>query len=191
MPSLKKKDSRRRRAPGYFGETGFTTVERLWTATLELNGVWVAIREGAKTSSAKALPNLDAARSNQIHAKCQARRKAYSKASAKTVHCRLSFEHGKPWSLHITPRFSEGQAAWKRLGRKAVSFAKASIPFVSRCMILQGSLRSARLRPPRREATPGRAYRLENTSVDQGHRPLLTPIWPPLIWKSHKNKAKR
>src|SRR3981081_461698 len=51
LPWKKKDFEKAVGAPGYFGEAGFTTVERLWTRpTLELNGVWGGYQgEGAKT----------------------------------------------------------------------------------------------------------------------------------------------
>jgi len=73
-------------APGYFGETGFTTVERLWTRpTLELNGVWGGYQgEGAKTVSLqKRLPNSPrVSYPIRIPQKSPARREARSKAAA-------------------------------------------------------------------------------------------------------------
>src|SRR6266566_4145584 len=51
LPWKKKDFERAVGAPGYFGETGFTTVERLWVRpTFELNGIWGGYQgEGAKT----------------------------------------------------------------------------------------------------------------------------------------------
>src|SRR5260370_5904176 len=51
LPWKKKDFEKAVGAPGYFGEKGFTTVERLWTRpTFELNGKWGGDqREGAKT----------------------------------------------------------------------------------------------------------------------------------------------
>src|SRR5436305_6164748 len=51
LPWKKKDFEKAVGAPGYFGETGFTTVERLWIRpTLELNGLWGGYQgEGAKT----------------------------------------------------------------------------------------------------------------------------------------------
>src|SRR5437016_10575656 len=51
LPWKKKDFEKAVGAPGYCGEKGFTTVERLWTRpTLELNGIWGGYQgEGAKT----------------------------------------------------------------------------------------------------------------------------------------------
>src|ERR1700751_4563514 len=51
LPWKKKDFEKAVGAPGYVGEAGFTTVERLWTRpTLELNGIWGGYQgEGAKT----------------------------------------------------------------------------------------------------------------------------------------------
>ncbi len=51
LPWKKKDFEKAVGAPGYFGEVGFTTVERLWTRpTFELNGIWGGYQgEGAKT----------------------------------------------------------------------------------------------------------------------------------------------
>src|SRR6266700_2139436 len=51
LPWKKKDFEKAVGAPGYFGEKGFTTVERLWIRpTFELNGIWGGYQgEGAKT----------------------------------------------------------------------------------------------------------------------------------------------
>src|SRR6266850_2600485 len=103
LPWKKKDFEKAVGAPGYFGETGFTTVERLWTRpTLELNGVWGGYQgEGAKTVipskafakfSTRLVPNQDPRKIARLV------EKHIRKLLPKTVHCRFEvLSMGKPW----------------------------------------------------------------------------------------------
>src|SRR5467141_3102552 len=127
-------------APGYFGETGFTTVERLWTRpTLELNGVWGGYQgEGAKTVipskafakfSTRLVPNQDPQKIARLV------EKQVRKLLPKTVTCKFELlSSGKPWAAPLhDPIFAKAQAALQKgFGKKAVFIREGgSIPFVT------------------------------------------------------------
>jgi acetylornithine deacetylase/succinyl-diaminopimelate desuccinylase-like protein len=127
-------------APGYFGEAGFTTVERLWVRpTFELNGVWGGYQgEGAKTVipskafakfSTRLVPNQDP------HKIARLVEKHIRKLLPKTVHCKFDvLSTGKPWvASYQAPIFKKAQAALEKgFGKKAVFIREGgSIPFVT------------------------------------------------------------
>jgi len=137
----KKKDFERAvGAPGYFGEKGFTTVERLWIRpTLDPNGIWGGYQgEGAKTVipskayakfSTRLVPNQDPkkiARLVEQHIR---------RLLPKTVTCNFEvLSTGKPWvASYRDPVFHVAQSALhKGFGRKAVFIREGgSIPFVT------------------------------------------------------------
>src|SRR5258708_40137636 len=81
-------------ASGYFGEAGFTTVERLWVRpTFELNGIWGGYQgEGAKTVipskafakfSTRLVPNQDPGKIAKLV------EKHIRMLLSKTVHCKF------------------------------------------------------------------------------------------------------
>jgi len=127
-------------APSYFGEKGFTTVERLWIRpTLELNGIWGGYQgEGAKTVipskafakfSTRLVPNQDPrkiAKLVEAHIR---------KLLPKTVHCKFEvLSTGKPWvAAYLAPIFQVAQEALQKgFGKKAVFIREGgSIPFVT------------------------------------------------------------
>jgi acetylornithine deacetylase/succinyl-diaminopimelate desuccinylase-like protein len=127
-------------APGYAGEKGFTTVERLWIRpTLELNGIWGGYQgEGAKTVipskafakfSTRLVPNQDPekiAKLVETHVR---------KLLPRTVHCKFEvLSKGKPWvAPYHDPIFQKAQAALEKgFGKKAVFIREGgSIPFVT------------------------------------------------------------
>src|SRR5712692_297851 len=127
-------------APGYFGEKGFTTVERLWARpTFELNGVWGGYQgEGAKTvipskAYAKFSTRLVPNQNPQKIAKLV--EKYIRKLLPKTVTCKFEvLSSGKPWAAPFhAPIFKKAQAALERgFGKKAVFIREGgSIPFVT------------------------------------------------------------
>ncbi|HTT32429.1 MAG TPA: dipeptidase [Methylomirabilota bacterium] len=127
-------------APGYFGEKGFTTIERLWTRpTLELNGIWGGYQgEGAKTVipskafakfSTRLVPNQDPAKIAKLV------EKHIRKLLPNAVHCKFEvLNTGKPWVAPFhNPIFQKAQAALQKgFGKKAVFIREGgSIPFVT------------------------------------------------------------
>lgn len=140
LPWKKKDFERAVGAPGYFGEKGFTTLERLWIRpTLELNGIWGGYQgEGAKTVipskayakfSTRLVPNQKPEKIAKLV------EKQIRKLLRRTVHCKFEvLSTGKPWVaafhddiFHIT----QG-ALQKGFGRKAVFIREGgSIPFVT------------------------------------------------------------
>src|SRR5437588_2363940 len=103
LPWKKKDFEKAVGAPGYFGEAGFTTVERLWIRpTFELNGIWGGYQgEGAKTVipskafakfSTRLVPNQDPkkiAKLVESHIR---------KLLPKAIHCQFEvLSMGKPW----------------------------------------------------------------------------------------------
>jgi acetylornithine deacetylase/succinyl-diaminopimelate desuccinylase-like protein len=127
-------------APGYFGEKGFSTVERLWIRpTLELNGIWGGYQgEGAKTvipskAYAKFSTRLVPKQSPQKIAKLV--EKHIRKLLPKSVHCRFEvLSTGKPWvAAFQAPIFQVAQNALEKgFGKKAVFIREGgSIPFVT------------------------------------------------------------
>lgn len=127
-------------APGYCGEKGFTTVERLWTRpTLELNGIWGGYQgEGAKTVipskafakfSTRLVPNQNPDKIAQLV------EKHVRKLLPKTVHCKFEvLSKGKPWAApYHNPIFQKAQVALEKgFGKKAVFIREGgSIPFVT------------------------------------------------------------
>jgi acetylornithine deacetylase/succinyl-diaminopimelate desuccinylase-like protein len=127
-------------APGYFGEKGFTTVERLWIRpTLELNGIWGGYQgEGAKTvipskAFAKFSTRLVPSQSPQKIAKLV--EKQIRKLLPKSVHCKFEvLSTGKPWvAAYHAPIFHVAQTALQKgFGKKAVFIREGgSIPFVT------------------------------------------------------------
>ncbi|HXY24508.1 MAG TPA: dipeptidase [Candidatus Acidoferrum sp.] len=127
-------------APGYFGEKGFTTVERLWTRpTLELNGIWGGYQgEGAKTVipskafakfSTRLVPDQDPPKIAKLV------EKHIRKLLPNTVHCKFDvLSMGKPWvAPYHNPIFMKAQAALEKgFGKKAVFIREGgSIPFVT------------------------------------------------------------
>lgn len=127
-------------APGYDGEKGFTTVERLWIRpTLELNGIWGGYQgEGAKTVipskayakfSTRLVPNQDPLKIAKLV------EKHVRKLLPKTVSCEFDvLSTGKPWVAPFhAPIFQTAQAALEKgYGKKAVFIREGgSIPFVT------------------------------------------------------------
>jgi acetylornithine deacetylase/succinyl-diaminopimelate desuccinylase-like protein len=127
-------------APGYFGEKGFSTVERLWIRpTLEINGIWGGYQgEGAKTvipskAYAKFSTRLVPKQSPQKIAKLV--EKQIRKLLPKSVHCKFDvLSTGKPWvAAFQAPIFQVAQNALEKgFGKKAVFIREGgSIPFVT------------------------------------------------------------
>ena len=127
-------------APGYAGEKGFTTVERLWIRpTLELNGVWGGYQgEGAKTVipskayakfSTRLVPNQDPEKIAKLV------EKHVRKLLPKTVRCKFEvLSKGKPWVAPFhAPIFKTAQTALEKgFGKRAVFIREGgSIPFVT------------------------------------------------------------
>ncbi len=140
LPWKKKDFEKAVGAPGYFGEKGFTTVERLWIRpTFELNGVWGGYQgEGAKTVipsqafakfSTRLVPNQDPRKVAKLV------EKHIRKLLPKTVHCKFEvLSMGKPWvAPYHDPIFKKAQAALEKgFGKKAVFIREGgSIPFVT------------------------------------------------------------
>jgi len=127
-------------APGYTGEKGFTTVERLWIRpTLEINGIWGGYQgEGAKT----VIPSKAYAKfstrlvPNQTPAKIAKLVESHiRKLLPKSVHCKFEvLSTGKPWvAAYQAPIFQVAQGALQKgFGKKAVFIREGgSIPFVT------------------------------------------------------------
>jgi acetylornithine deacetylase/succinyl-diaminopimelate desuccinylase-like protein len=127
-------------APGYSGEKGFTTVERIWTRpTLELNGIWGGYTgEGAKTVipskayakfSTRLVPNQDPRKIAKLV------EKHIRALLPKTVNCKFDvLSTGKPWAApYQAPIFAKAQAALEKgFGKRAVFIREGgSIPFVT------------------------------------------------------------
>jgi len=140
LPWKKKDFEKAVGAPGYCGEKGFTTVERLWTRpTLELNGIWGGYQgEGAKTVipskafakfSTRLVPRQDPQKIAQLV------EKHVRKLLPKTVRCKFDvLSTGKPWAApYHDPIFQKAQAALEKgFGKKAVFIREGgSIPFVT------------------------------------------------------------
>jgi acetylornithine deacetylase/succinyl-diaminopimelate desuccinylase-like protein len=140
LPWKKKDFEKAVGAPGYFGEAGFTTVERLWIRpTFELNGIWGGYQgEGAKTVipskafakfSTRLVPNQDP------HKIAKLVEKHIRKLLPKTVYCKFEvLSMGKPWvASYQDPIFKKAQSALEKgFGRKAVFIREGgSIPFVT------------------------------------------------------------
>lgn len=127
-------------APGYSGEKGFSTVERLWVRpTLELNGIWGGyMGEGAKTvipsrAYAKFSTRLVPDQDPQKIAKMV--EKHIRKLLPKTVVAKFTvLSMGKPWvAPYHAPIFKKAQTALEKgFGKKAVFIREGgSIPFVT------------------------------------------------------------
>src|ERR1700757_4886930 len=140
LPWKKKDFERAVGAPGYFGEKGFTTVERLWIRpTLELNGIWGGYQgEGAKTvipskAYAKFSTRLVPNQNPQKIAKLV--EKHIRKLLPDTVTCKFEvLSTGKPWvAAYHAPVFHVAQSALEKgFGRKGVFIREGgSIPFVT------------------------------------------------------------
>jgi len=127
-------------APGYFGEKGFTTMERLCIRpTLELNGIWGGYQgEGAKTVipskayakfSTRLVPNQNPRKIAKLV------EQHIRKLLPKTVNFKLEvLSTGKPWvAAYRAPIFHVAQSALQKgFGRKAVFIREGgSIPFVT------------------------------------------------------------
>jgi acetylornithine deacetylase/succinyl-diaminopimelate desuccinylase-like protein len=140
LPWSKKDFERAVAAPGYCGEKGFTTVERLWIRpTLELNGIWGGYQgEGAKTVipskayakfSTRLVPHQDPRKIAQLV------EKQIRKLLPNTV--RYKFEvlsTGKPWvASYKDPIFQKAQLALEKgFGARAAFIREGgSIPFVT------------------------------------------------------------
>jgi acetylornithine deacetylase/succinyl-diaminopimelate desuccinylase-like protein len=140
LPWKKKDFERAVAAPGYFGEKGFTTVERLWIRpTLEPNGIWGGYQgEGAKTvipskAYAKFSTRLVPSQNPKKIAKLVEQH--IRKLLPKTVTCKFeTLSTGKPWvAAYHAPIFHVAQAALQKgFGKKAVFIREGgSIPFVT------------------------------------------------------------
>jgi acetylornithine deacetylase/succinyl-diaminopimelate desuccinylase-like protein len=127
-------------APGYAGEKGFTTVERLWIRpTLELNGMWGGYQgEGAKTViaskafakfSTRLVPGQDPKKIARLV------EKQVMGLLPKTVRGKFEvLSTGKPWvAAFQAPIFRIAQAALQKgFGKKSVFIREGgSIPFVT------------------------------------------------------------
>lgn len=140
LPWKKKDFERAVGAPGYFGEKGFTTVERLWIRpTLELNGIWGGYQgEGAKTVipskayakfSTRLVPNQNPKKIAKLV------EQYIRKLLPDTVTCKFEvLSTGKPWvAAYHAPIFHVAQVALQKgFGKKAVFIREGgSIPFVT------------------------------------------------------------
>jgi acetylornithine deacetylase/succinyl-diaminopimelate desuccinylase-like protein len=127
-------------APDYYGEKGFSIVERLWIRpTFELNGIWGGYQgEGAKTVipskayakfSTRLVPSQNPAKIAKLV------EKQIRKLLPKAVHCKFAvLSSGKPWvAAYHAPIFQVAQAALQKgFGKKAVFIREGgSIPFVT------------------------------------------------------------
>jgi len=140
LPWKRKDFERAVGAPGYFGESGFSTVERLWVRpTLEPNGIWGGYQgEGAKTvipskAYAKFSTRLVPSQSPKKIAKLVEQH--IRRLLPKTVSMRFeTLSTGKPWvAAYHDPIFQVAQnALQKGFGKKAVFIREGgSIPFVT------------------------------------------------------------
>jgi acetylornithine deacetylase/succinyl-diaminopimelate desuccinylase-like protein len=127
-------------APAYFGEDGFSIVERLWTRpTLELNGMWGGyMGEGAKTvipSKAFAKFSTRLVPDQDPHKIAKQVEKYIRKLLPKAVECKFDvLSTGKPWVAPFhAPIFKIAQVALEKgFGKKAVFIREGgSIPFVT------------------------------------------------------------
>jgi len=140
LPWKKKDFEKAVGAPGYYGEKGFSTVERLWIRpTLEVNGIWGGYQgEGAKTVipskayakfSTRLVPNQDPKKIAKLV------EQHVHKLLPKTAHCKFDvLSMGKPWvAAYHDPIFHVAQSALQKgFGRKAVFIREGgSIPFVT------------------------------------------------------------
>lgn len=140
LPWSKKNFERAVGAPGYYGEEGYSTLERLWIRpTLELNGIWGGYQgEGAKTVipskafakfSTRLVPNQKPEKIAKLV------EKHVRKLLPKSVHCKFEvLSTGKPWvAAYHDPIFHVAQEAMQKgFGRKAVFIREGgSIPFVT------------------------------------------------------------
>jgi acetylornithine deacetylase/succinyl-diaminopimelate desuccinylase-like protein len=140
LPWKKKDFERAVGAAGYFGEKGFTTVERLWIRpTLDPNGIWGGYQgEGAKTviaskAYAKFSTRLVPSQNPKKIAKLV--EKHIRALLPKTVTCKFeTLSTGKPWvAAYHDPIFHVAQTALRKgFGKKAVFIREGgSIPFVT------------------------------------------------------------
>ena len=127
-------------APVYFGEAGFTTIERIAIRpTFELNGIWGGyIGEGAKTvipSKAFAKFSTRLVPNQEPHKIAKLVEKHIRKLLPKAVHCKFEvLSTGKPWvAPYHGPIFKKAQSALEKgFGKKAVFIREGgSIPFVT------------------------------------------------------------
>jgi acetylornithine deacetylase/succinyl-diaminopimelate desuccinylase-like protein len=127
-------------APDYFGEKGFTTVERLWIRpTLDPNGIWGGYQgEGAKTvipskAYAKFSTRLVPSQNPKKIAKLVEQH--IRKLHPKTVTMKFeTLSTGKPWvAAYHAPIFQVAQTALEKgFGKRAVFIREGgSIPFVT------------------------------------------------------------
>ncbi len=140
LPWKKKDFEKAVGAPGYPGEKGFTTVERLWIRpTLELNGIGGGYQgEGAKTvipSKAFAKFSTRLVHNQNPEKIAKLVEKHIRKLLPKTVHCKFEvLSMGKPWvAPYHAPIFQKAQAALEKgFGKRAVFIREGgSIPFVT------------------------------------------------------------
>src|ERR1700726_3225077 len=140
LPWKKKDFEKAVGAPGYFGEKGFTTVERLWTRpTFELNGIWGGYQgEGAKTvipSKAFAKFSTRLVPDQDPHKIAKLVEKRVRALLPDTVSCKFEvLSTGKPWAASFqAPIFKKAQSALEKgFGKKAVFIREGgSIPFVT------------------------------------------------------------
>jgi len=140
LPWSKKNFERAVGAPGYCGEEGYTTLERLWIRpTLELNGIWGGYQgEGAKTVipskayakfSTRLVPNQKPGKIAKLV------EKHVRKLLPKTVHCKFEvLSSGEPWVAAYHDRIFHvaQEALHKGFGKRAVFIREGgSIPFVT------------------------------------------------------------
>jgi acetylornithine deacetylase/succinyl-diaminopimelate desuccinylase-like protein len=140
LPWKKKEFEKAVGAPDYFGEKGFTTVERLWIRpTLELNGIWGGYAgEGAKTVipskayakfSTRLVPDQDPKKIARLV------EKQVRALLPDAVTCKFEvLSTGKPWAAsYQAPIFKKAQAALEKgFGKKGVFIREGgSIPFVT------------------------------------------------------------
>jgi acetylornithine deacetylase/succinyl-diaminopimelate desuccinylase-like protein len=140
LPFNEKKYKQELGAPRLFGETGYTTLERIWgRPTFEVNGLLAGFTgEGAKTVipavamgkvSMRLVPNQDPQKIGDLF-------EAYiKKVAPKTVELKLTRMHGgKPWMTAFDNPFVQaaGRAIEKGFGQKPVFNREGgSIPVVA------------------------------------------------------------
>jgi len=126
-------------APGYFGEKGFTTVERLLDpADVRIERhLGRLFRERAPRPSSRQKPLLSSpprlVPKQDPHKIAKLVEKHIRKLLPRTVHCKFEvLSTGKPWvASYHDPIFKKAQSALEKgFGKKAVSFARV-VPFLS------------------------------------------------------------